>query len=605
MGMCLLGPVLSCPQTVMPDPSETFAEGWRAHQRGDLQAAERAYRQALDAAPDHAEAWYFLGGVYQVQGDHAEAVACLRQAVRVRPDLADLHNDLGMALKTIGRLDEAAACYQQAIQIQPDFPEAYNNLGNVLKVQGRSDEAVVVFREALRLRPDFAEAHSNLGLVHQLQERWGEAAACHREALRLKPDLAEVHTNLGLVLAARREWSEAAACHREALRLKPDLAEAYANLGLVLAEQGEWDEAVACHRRVLQIRPDYPAGLVNLGCALVEQGKPRDAIACHERAIRLQPDSWEAHVNRAYARLLIGDFAQGWPELEWRLRSPAASPILRQARWEGASLEGGTLLILAEQGLGDILQFVRYAALARQRAGTVVLACPKPLIPILSACPGLDRVVDQGEPLPTSDAQVPLMSLPARFQTTLETVPADVPYLAAEPRRVAHWRGRLDRFPEFKVKSYRPSKANSAYRRDHWRSIPLTEFEPLFRVPGVRLFGLQRGPGREQMLPAAGHCPLIDLVGDEDEPGAAFLETAAILNALDLVITCDTSIAHLAGALGVPAWVALPFAADFRWLLDRSDTPWYPTLRLFRQARFGDWAGVVQRMAEALSRQAG
>jgi hypothetical protein len=292
-------------------------------------------------------------------------------------------------------------------------------------------------------------------------------------------------------------------------------------------------------------------------------------------------------------------FPEGWAEYEWRWQVQSQPrPAFDRPAWDGAPLPGGTLLLYAEQGVGDTLQFVRYAALAKQRADAVILGCPPALIPLLSRCPGIDRLVATDAPLPPFDAQAPLASLPGLLGTTAETIPAPVPYLTADPERVRRWQEELAGLEGFKIGiAWQGNPGMGAY--DRRRSFPLAALAPLARLPGVRLVVLQKGHGREQ-LPAAAGWPLADLGERLDESGGAFADTAAVMHGLDLVVTCDSAPAHLAGALGKACWVALPFAADWRWLLDREDSPWYPTLRLFRQPRPGDWSDMFGRMAFAL-----
>jgi hypothetical protein len=294
-----------------------------------------------------------------------------------------------------------------------------------------------------------------------------------------------------------------------------------------------------------------------------------------------------------------GRFQEGWAEYEWRWQVQGQPPpTFDRPAWDGAPLGGGTLLLYAEQGVGDTLQFMRYAALARQRAGAVILGCPPALIPLLSRCAGVDQLVATDVPLPPFDAHAPLAGLPRLLGTTAETIPAPVPYLTADPERVRRWRDELAPLRGFRIGVAWQGNARMV-PYDRRRSFPLAALEPLARLPGVHLVVLQKGPGRDQLAAAAGW-PLADPGGRLDESGGAFADTAAVVQNLDLVVTCDSAPAHLAGALGAACWVALPFAADWRWQHGREDSPWYPTLRLFRQSRAGDWSDVFRRIVDAL-----
>jgi len=451
----------------------------------------------------------------------------------------------------VGNLRQAEQLYQQILRLQPDCPEAHNALGLLLPSLGRLEEAVTHCRQALHYRPEYPEAHNNLANALHLQDKLDEAVAHYHQALRLMPHYAEAHNNLGLALTG----------------------------------QAKLDEALAHYRQCLETRPDF-AG---------------------------------AHWNRSLLWLLRGNFEQGWQEYEWRrwtLPEFTTRPF-SQPLWDGSALSGRTILLVAEQGLGDTLQSIRYAPLVKQRGGTVIVECLPPLLRLLAGFPGIDRLVARGSPLPAFDVQAPLLSLPRIFHTALATIPRAVPYLRANPQLVEHWR----KSPKSEVRSPKsnPSLRTSdfglrtsdflvglawqgspTYRYDRQRSIPLAHFARLAKAEGVQLISLQKGPGTEQLGALAGQLPVLDLGSRLDEGSGAFMDTAAIMMNLDLVISSDTAIPHLAGALGVPAWVALPLVPNWRWLLEREDSPWYPTMRLFRQTRQGQWEDVFERMAEEL-----
>jgi tetratricopeptide (TPR) repeat protein len=601
--------------------------------QGKLDGAVICYRRALELKPDYAEAHYNLAAVFKDQGELDKAAACCRRALDLRADDAETHVSLGNVLNAQGRLDEAVACYRRALDLRPNYAEAHSNLGVVLQEQRKLDEAVACYRRALELEPDHAQTHSNLGVALQEQRKLDEAIACYCRALELKPDYAEAHNNLGNALKDQGNLDNAVACYRRALEVEPDYADAHSNLGNALRERGKLDEAVACCRRALELEPDNAEALNNLGNALKDQGKLDEAVACCRRALELKPDFAEAynamgaalndqgkldesaacyrralelkpdyamaHWNQSLLSLLTEDFERGWAEYEWRWKSKRSQwRGFSQALWEGQPLDGRTILLHAEQGFGDTIQFIRYAAQVKQRGGVVILECPRPLLSFLRTCARIDRLVGQGEELPTFDVQAPLLSLPGIFRTSLETIPADVPYLFADPDLTGHWRQELGGIAGFKIGI--AWQGNPKYQNDRDRSIPLGCFEPLARCSGVRLLSLQKGAGAGQLQNVADRFPVIDLGSRLDEAAGAFMDTAAVMISLDLVVTSDTSIAHLAGALGVPVWVALPFIPDWRWLLDRNDSPWYPTMRLFRQESRGDWQGVFQRIEGAL-----
>ena len=564
-----------------------------------LDEAVACYQQALHLKPNYPEAHYNLGIVLARQDKLDEAIARYQQALHLKPNYPEAHNNLGIVLARQGRLDEAIASYQQALRLKPNDPEAHNNLGLILAKQNKLDEAIARYQQALRLRPNYPEAHSNLGNALQEQGRLDEAVASCQQALRLNPDYPEAHNNLGIVLAKQDKLDEAVASFQQTLRLKPDYPDAHHNLGIVLEKQDKLGEAMASYQQALRLKPDYPEAHNNLGIVLVKQGRLDEAVACYQEALRLKPDYPEAHWNRSLAWLLMGRFEQGWPGYEWRWKCKefGSLPPFQPPLWDGSPLNGRTILVHAEQGLGDTLQFIRYVPLVHQRGGRVILMCQPPLIRLLTRSPGIERLMAHGDPVPEFDVHTPLMRLPGLFGTTLESVPADVPYLEAEPQLVEAWRHRLGSYPGFKIGIV--WQGNPKFRLDRFRSTSLIQFAPLARVPGVHLFSLQKGSGAEQLAAATDRFPVTDLGSGLDD----FVDTAAVLKNLDLVISVDTAIAHLAGALGVPVWVALPFAPDWRWLMGREDSPWYRTMRLFRQTRPGQWEDVFHRIAEALQRR--
>ena len=326
-----------------------------------------------------------------------------------------------------------------------------------------------------------------------------------------------------------------------------------------------------------------------------DQGKLDEAVACYHRALELKPDYADAHLNLSLSSLLTGDFRRGWPEYQWRWKTKRWQQRDRpQPLWDGQPLQGRTILLHAEQGLGDTIQFIRYAPLVKQAGATVLVECQQPLVRLLAGCRGVDALIGRGDDLPPYDVQAPLLSLPGIFRTSLQTIPVDVPYLFADPGLIAHWRGELGPIAGARIGI--AWRGNPEHRNDRTRSLSLRCFESLAGLPGIRLLSLQKGAGAEQLQEARDHFPVTDLGSRLED----FMDTAAVLANLDLVIACDTAVAHLAGALGAAVWVALPFVPDWRWLLDRSDSPWYPTMRLFRQRTPGDWAGVFQEIKAEL-----
>jgi tetratricopeptide (TPR) repeat protein len=557
-----------------------------------------SYEQALRRAPDDARSHYNLGTALARAGRLEEAIACLERAAELNPRHAGTHNNLGETLRRVGRFEEAIARLRQAIQLSPQSAPARNNLGNALFDQGRAEEALACYRIALQIQPTFAEALNNLGNALHHQGLPEQAEATLRQALQFQPGYVEAHNNLGLLLRDQNRLEEAHACFKQALRLKPDYVDAHNNLGTVLLDLNRLEEAGACFQQALCLKSDHVEAHDNLALVRLAQGQREQALYCYREALRCKPDHAEAHFAQALVWLSQGNWQAGWPEYEWRLQLKVADKrTFDQPRWDGGSLEDQTILLHTEQGLGDTLQFIRYASLLKSRGATVLIECQPPLGAILSSCPGIDRVLERGARLPDFDVQSPLPSVPGILRTSVADVPAPVPYLFPREEQVQQWRSRLNPVPGFKVGI--AWQGNPKYRNDRRRSVPLAAFAPLAKVPGVRLYSLQKGHGVDQLTSAP--FALTDLGSELKD----FADTAALVSALDLVVSIDSAVAHLAGALGAPTWVALPFVPDWRWLLGRDDSPWYPTMRLFRQQTPGAWDEVFTRIALALETTVG
>ncbi len=471
------------------------------------------------------------------------------------------------------------------------------SLGRVLLRLGQWREAAAAYEAALRLAPSDAESLANYGVALAEMGALERAVDAYAKALAVDPNHAIAHYNLGNALRELRRFDDAIASYARALRLQPDWPEANTNLGLALAAVGRVDDALAAYGRTLAVRPDHALAHNGAGLALQARGDFARAAAHFDRAIALAPEFAQARANRAQLALLHGDFERGWPEYEWRLRVPghAIAPTAAP-RWDGGAVDGRTMLLRAEQGLGDTLQFVRFAPVLAARGARVVVETQASIERIVRTCPGIAAVVPRGTPLPPHDLETPIASVPFRLGLTLDSIPGTVPYLAADPALAADAGRRIRRNGTFTVGI--AWQGNPVFPQDCHRSMPLRHFAPLAAVPGVRLFSLQKGFGAEQL--AAAPFPVEDLGAALDTAGGAFTDTAAAMMALDLVIVSDSAVAHVAGALGRPVWVVLPLAPDWRWLLDREDTPWYPTMRLFRQRRLGEWDEVFERIAAAL-----
>jgi Tfp pilus assembly protein PilF len=468
---------------------------------------------------------------------------------------------LGTAQTWLGQHTAAIDSYRHALALDPNLADACDNLGTLLLEQGQANEAIDHFRRAIQLQPQFVEAWFNLGNAWRKLERFEQAIQCYQRAIALRPGYGKANANLGIAHAELLDFAPAIPAYQQAIAFEQETAEVHNNLGVALAQQQRIPEA----------------------------------MACVDRAIQLDPTLADAHMNRSVLWLLTGDTTRGWPEFEWRwLLKALPDRNFTEPRWQGEPLTGKTILLHAEQGFGDTFQFIRYAPLVKQYGGCVLFECQRGLMNLLQRCQGIDQLVAHGDPLPPFDVQSPLMSLPGALGTTVATIPADVPYIYADPKLCEHWRQKLDPIQDLRIAiNWQGRPGRGPYRL---RDIPFEYFANLSKMPGVRLISLQKNHGQMQAERSA----VFDLGNEFDQTHGAFSDSAAILMNVDLVITSDTAVAHLAGALGVPTFLALPFAADWRWFLNRADSPWYPTMRLFRQPRPGDWSSVFAQIETAL-----
>lgn len=559
-------------------------------------------QRALAIHQDDAQALEILGDAFTVDGRCDDAIACYRQAIRLAPTRARLHSKLGIALNDSGRHADAIESLQQAIARDPNSAVIHFNLGVALKDAGKPDAAVDAYRRAIELRPDGSDAHANLGVALEQLDRRDEAIACYRQALALDPAHVEALINLGAILEELGHRDAAVTMCRQALALDPTHVDAHINLAVALQGQDQLDAAIACYRQALVLDPENAKALSNLGVAIAQQGLGELALDMQRQAAVLAPNSGKIRFNLAVSLLRQGEFAQGWEEYEWRWRGGVRNlkaPNLPQPLWQGEDLADRTLLVHSEQGLGDVLQFVRYLPLLVHAGAHVILRAPAALERLLRSSLAGVTVIGPNTPQPQFDFHVPLMSLPRLFRTDPGNIPAGAPYLAADPAAVAAWRRRLGADDNLRVGVVWSGNPN--HKGDRQRSVAAAVLLPELINSGVRLYSLQKD------VRPADHTALLQLshaVTDLSPQLNDFADTAAALCALDLLISVDTSVVHLAGALGRPVWTMLPFTPDWRWLLEREDSPWYPTLRLYRQKRRNDWSNVFESLRADLRRQA-
>ena len=580
------------------DAAQQCDRAFARHTAGDWDGAAEEYEAVLRQEPRHARALYLLGCVRGQQERWADALPLLQRAVTENPSFAEAQLNLGIACQILGHSAEALDAYNAALVLRPSYAAAHNGRGLVLQTLGRTDECVAAFACAVEHDPSHADAWNHLGIALQSQGHLEQAAACFGQAIRARPAFAQGYNNLGIVRHAQGQHEDALEACEQALALSPSFAEAHNNRGAVLKTLGRWEEAADSFTRALENNPAYADAHYNLGNTRDAQGRTAKAINCYTRAIEIAPSHVDAHWNRSLARLLVGDFAAGWAEYDWRWQTDQfdAKPF-PQPRWDGANLQGKSILIYAEQGFGDTIQFARCLPWVKSRgAEHVLFAVQHGLGRLLTSSPGVDTLIEcnpDGTFPPAVhafDVQIPLLSLPGLMGIDLQNMPA--PATFAVGRVPLRGGGRAASHPDTLqvglVWAGRPE-----HRNNKNRSLSLADFAPLLDTPGVTFYSLQKGEaGRD----VSAFPQIIDLAPDLHD----FADTAAALRYLDLVVCVDTSCAHLAGTLNIPTWTLLPFAPDWRWLKERMDTPWYPSLRLFRQSAPGDWAGVFARVQREL-----
>ncbi|NYH13476.1 tetratricopeptide repeat protein [Paraburkholderia bryophila] len=610
-----------------------FDRAFAAHRDGRLDDAERDYRATLQGNPTHVDALHLLGVLRHQQGQHAEAAELVRRAVKLRPEDAALQLNLGNALKALGQIDNAIEQFRNALTLAPSFPMAHYNLGNAYASQGRHEDAADAFEKSLRLQPDDASSHNNLGNARHALGQHTEAIASFTRALQLRPGHAGALNNMGMSLNALDRADEAIPCFQKALAAEPRFVAAHFNLANTFDATGRHVEAVQSFEAALRLQPNLPPAIFGMGNALAALGRHAQALPYLERsvgldpqfalawlslgnahlalgahapavrafdqALRQRPDLASAHMNRALAWLALRDFARGLPEYEWRLQTMAEPAIQTLPRWHGEPIDRRTLLIHAEQGFGDTLQFARFVPLAAQRAARVVLEVQPALLPLLAPVAQAWRVtlIAQGTPRPAADLHCPLLSLPLALGTTYDSIPARTPYLDVPAAYGRKWRGSLGGQAKRKI----GIAWTGRIQPNETRSMPLAALDPLFALDGIDWIVLQPELSADERAALDTH-PRAASIHRFDKRIGDFADTAAIIERLDAVVSIDTSIAHLAGALRKPLWAMLPFAADWRWFTGDARSPWYPGATLVRQPQPGAWQEVVEAVANELRR---
>lgn len=530
-------------------------------------------------------------------GQPEAAVQFFKKMSETSPRDPELLCNLGVALAALHKHEDAIICYKQAIELSPQHMPAFFNMGNALLAVADTAGASACFERVIAIRPDFVPAYLALGEAAKQRREFALARWCFKKTLSSEPASIEALQGMAEISQAEEHFPAAIYFYQQALALEPHNMAAWNLLGTVYHSREQLTEAEHCYRKALELLPENPTVLNNLGVILIDQGRVTDAIELYQHLLRIDSSYAEAHWNHAVALLTSGEYLPGWNEYEWRFKktNPVPARDFPQPRWDGSFMPGKTILLHAEQGFGDTIQFIRYAPLVAERGLEVIVECQVPgLVRLMQSVAGVKQVVVTGESLPDFDVHLPLLSLPSVFDTTLETIPSRTPYVAANRVDIEHWRQRLNKYTGFRVGLVWYAKQTQLLNRK--RSCRLQHFIPLCQVSGIDLFSLQIGIGTDQLRDIEEFSVINDLTNLVSD----FADTAAFIANLDLVITIDTAVAHLAGALGARTWLILPYAAEWRWLTQREDTPWYPTMRIFRQPKAGDWPSVIARLVDAL-----
>jgi tetratricopeptide (TPR) repeat protein len=580
----------------MTDPA--YGRALSAYKAGEFVEAERICEQIISNERDLLDVLFLLAIVQSILGKQHAALTSYDRAIELRPDYAQALFNRGNILHELKRFAEALASYDRVVELRPDYAEALFNRANTLHELKRFEEALASYDRAIELRPDYAEAFLNRGnTLHELK-RFEEALTSYDRLLKLRPGYAEPLLNRGNTLYELRRFEEALASYDRLLKLRPDYAEALLNRGNTLHELKRFEEALASYDRLLKLQPDYAEALSNRGNTLQAMKRFEEALASYDRAVNVRPGYAEALANEGVCRLLIGDFDRGWEKYESRWETKQLRTVKRsfvQPLWTGRDdVRGKIILLYADQGLGDTIQFCRYVPLVAERGVRVILEVQRPLQELMTTLISGAQIVSRGDPLPDFDMHCPLLSLPLAFGTRLETIPSTALYQRVSPQALAHWDARFAS-RKHRVRIGLAWSGNPANTNDHNRSIGLISLLSFLDIDAT-FVSLQKDVRPDDATVLRNQSDLLHF-GDQLE---TFADTAALISTLDLVISVDTSVVHLAGALAKPVWLMLPFIPNWCWLLDREDSPWYPTVRLFRQDETRAWDSVIARVGAAL-----
>ena len=566
------------------------------HKQGELSRAIALYESVLEWQPLHFDALHLAGTAATQKQEYQLAVEYFSKAVKMNPNHAAAHSNLGLALQMLNRHEDAIVNFQQALRIEPQNANTLYNCGNAWRALKLYEMALECYESLLQITPDDIDALFYTADVLFHLERLDAACSTYQRVLKTSPANVNVLNNLGIIFQRMMRFDEAITYFDSALRIAPDFASALFNRGNVLRQMNRPQDAVKDYEQVLLSMPEHHEVLNNKGNALRALNRLDEASVCYAQALQSLPSYADAYWNASLCHLLAGDFKQGWAKFEWRWTSELKAEARQFSRpaWDGKeALQGKTILLHAEQGFGDTLHFSRYVNMVQALGAKVLLEVQPQLVSVLAGLSGVDVLIARGHELPSFDYHCPLLSLPKVFATDAQTIPASIPYVFSKPELIDNWQERIN-------KSSKPRvgivwSGSHSHQNDHNRSIPLSRFVDIIQ-PEIQFYALQAAfrEGDKHLLK---EYPEITLF---EAPIEGFSDTAALISLMDVVITVDTAVAHLAGAMGKPVWILLPYSPDWRWQLNRNDSPWYPTAKLFRQPAIGDWSSVLSEVKQAL-----
>jgi tetratricopeptide (TPR) repeat protein len=541
-----------------------FEEAVSIYNSGNFKKAELIFEEILKAEPNHEASIVYLAEINYRKRNLDRAIELLYKLIDINPTLPEVYNNLGVILKEKGRIEEAISCYIKAIHYGPDMSDSYYNLGIVLQEKGEFDSAIMCFKKAIELNPEMADYHINLAISLQKVKRYDDAMVSYEKAIELNPVNADY----------------------------------YYNLGTLYHEMEKIDEALSFYKKALELNSMHKDAYVNAGLAYAEKGMPEMAISYYDMAISLEPQFADAHWNKALSLLLLGRYEEGWREYEWRTKASEIITVKRnfpKPLWDGTKSYGTSILLYAEQGLGDTIQFIRYVPLIAEKGFNIIVEVQEEVKNISRYVDGVKHVISIRDEYPDFDAYYPLLSLPFLLNTTIDTIPLKIPYIKIGDDLIEKWRDKLGEHGK-RLKVGLVWSGNTMFKKAHLKRCPIEKLLPLFENEDILFYSLQKYSQKDYKI--LDNIRLIDYMNEVED----FVDTAGIIMNLDLVISIDTAVAHLSGAMGKPVWVLIPYVPDWRWLLDREDSPWYPTMRLFRQSKPMVWDDVILKIKDELRR---